>query len=173
MQPYLLTQIVTGMAHFWTRMNILYARFKASGGFRQFRAPFITGRRAGLGLLLLLGLSLGFYGMAKNTQAVTEPTPAAAKAEPVLCISAVQGRDGVPQVVFQRAENTLEEAMIEQGLEALVQGGFTVTHRACFESWQAGADFVTDGEVQLPEHATEADFVRALIQWKMQRQKTQ
>ncbi len=165
MQPDLFIQMAMGIAYLRTWLPSLYARFQAGEVFGRFGTSALSWRRVGVGSLLLLGLSLGLYGAVRSAAPMPNQEP-----EPVLCISAVQGREGAPQVVFQGAETSLAEAMANQGLEQLVQNGFTVTHQACFASWQAGADFVTDGEVQLPSEATEADFVRALMKWKMQRQ---
>lgn len=123
----------------------------------------LNGRKLALLLLLLISAGMTLW---RGTESL-HPSPDA-KSAPVLCISAVQGADAVPQVVYQGASRTIDEAMREQGMGQLVEAGYTVTHQACFDRWQAAADFVTGGQVMLPEGVTERDFVMALLKWKQQ-----
>ena len=97
--------------------------------------------------------------------AMPEPTPTEA-AEIVLCIGIVRDTQGRQHVFFQRGSETLEQTLAQDGKQQLVDEGFTVEHRNCYDSWQKAADFLTDGAVTLPENATEQDFIMTLMKWK-------
>jgi hypothetical protein len=85
--------------------------------------------------------------------------------EPVLCLTAISGSDGEPHVVYQKAGTTREEVMQSDGLGNLIEEGYEVLEETCFETWQDAADYFTNGEVMLPEYATEEDFMLALQKW--------
>jgi hypothetical protein len=134
------------------------------------RTPKLLKKRYMLlvGIILLLGVLLAAQRTASGS--VTAPAPAAtAEAGTVLCIGVVRDGAGAQHAFFQRAGDTLEQTLTEQGREGLVRDGFTLEHRNCYDSWQAAADWLTDGAVTLPEQATEQDFAKALLEWKQQR----
>ena len=119
-------------------------------------------------IILLLGVLLAAQRTASGS--VTAPDPAAtAETGTVLCIGVVRDGAGAQHAFFQRADDTLEQTLTEQGMAGLVHDGFTIEHRNCYASWQAAADWLTDGSVTLPEQATEQDFAKALLEWKQQR----
>ena len=98
-------------------------------------------------------------------QAIAEPTPTEA-AEIVVCLGVVRDTNGWQHGFLQRGSETLEQTFAQQGMQQLLDGGFTVEHRNCYDSWQKAADFLTNGAVTLPENATEEDFVAAMIEWQ-------
>jgi len=121
-----------------------------------------------IGLGICIGLSIMFGTATAAVKAPTVPTVETPGAT-VLCVNVVVGSDAVPWVIFQRAGATLEDAMREGGQAALVERGYRLEKQNCFESWQAAANFLTDNQVMLPDGATEADFVRAMMKWQKNR----
>lgn len=118
-------------------------------------------------LVLILGMLLA------GRSAVSSTTPPAddglvLEEKAVLCIGVVRYSNGMQDAFFQRPDESVEETLMAQSNAELVAQGFTVEHRDCYASWQAAADFLTDGRVTLPDNATEQDFTAALMGWKQQ-----
>ncbi len=134
--------------------------------FQRTPKPLKTWYMVLVGIILLLGVLLA----AQHTTSGSVTAPAAtAETGTVLCIGVVRDGAGAQHAFFQRAGDTLEQTLTEQGMAGLVHDGFTLEHRNCYASWQAAADWLTDGAVTLPEQATEQDFAKALLEWKQQR----
>lgn len=95
---------------------------------------------------------------------------AQAATNPVLCLTAIRGADNVPHVVYQTQERTREEVMQADGLGHLIDAGYSVLDETCFATWQEAADHFTDGEVILPDNATEMDMVLAVRKWATMKQ---
>ena len=104
---------------------------------------------------------------------VSDAAPAAAdgqvpEAEAVVCIGVARYSNGVEEAFFQRQGDSIETTLLAQHGNKLVSQGYMVEHRNCYGSWQAAADFLTDGQLTLPENATEAIFSMELLKWKRQ-----
>ncbi len=122
--------------------------------------------RSKLTILMLMPLLLvGACKPIVAEQVNTEPFPTK-DAEIVVCLGVVRDTNGWQHGFFQRGSETLEQTFAQQGMQTLVDEGFTLEHRYCYDSWQNAADFLTDGAVTLPENATEEDFVTALMEWQ-------
>ncbi len=129
----------------------------------------ITRRGIVVGVVLILTLIATVYGMRIGSASTPEQETVSAE-KIVICIGVIRDASGMQHAFFQRGGDTLEQTLTESGKTAIVREGFTVEHRNCYDSWQKAADFVTDGQVTLPENATEQDFTMALIKWKQQQQ---
>ena len=116
-------------------------------------------------LVLILGMLLAgrSAGNSATTPAVDGLVP---EEKSVLCIGVVRYSNGVQDAFFQRPDESVEETLMAQSNAELVPLGFTVEHRNCYSNYQAAADFLTDGQVTLPDNATEQDFTTALMGWK-------
>lgn len=118
-------------------------------------------------ILLLLGLFLGVHHAVSSSETANKDGIVPEEMA-VLCIGVVRYRNGVKDAFFQRPGEPLEALLMERKDAAQVSEGFTVEHRDCYESWQAAADFLTDGQLTLPDNANEAIFSMSLLKWKLQ-----
>ncbi len=116
-------------------------------------------------ILVFLGLFLALQGTASSQEIATD-NGVVPEEMAVLCIGVVRYRNGVQDAFFQRPGESIAATLMEQSEQALVDEGFTVEHRNCYDSWQAAADFLTDGQVTLPEDADEEIFSMTLLKWK-------
>lgn len=137
--------------------------------FQRTSKPLKKRRMVIVGIILLLGVLLAAQRTAASGSVTAPASEATSEAGTVLCIGVVRDGADAQHAFFQRAGDTLEQTLTEQGMAGLVHDGFTLEHRNCYDSWQAAADWLTDGAVTLPEQATEQDFAKALLEWKQQR----
>ena len=118
-------------------------------------------------ILMLLGVLVAISRISSETEAATADG-LMLEENSVLCIGVVRYSNGMQDAFFQRPDESVEETLMAQSNAELVAQGYTVEHRDCYASWQAAADFLTDGRVTLPDNATEQDFTAALMGWKQQ-----
>lgn len=139
-----------------------------------------------LGLVFVISRTLSDSDILTQSAVVPEATMAADPAsEPaatavpddgrvpedqaVICIGLVRYGNGVETSFFQRGGESVEATLIARHGKELVDQGYTVKHHDCYGNWQAAADWLTDGQVTLPENANEEIFSLELLKWKQQK----
>lgn len=130
-------------------------------------------------IILLVGLALGLRGhangaaIANDNELLPKPTTVVddrlvPEDQAVICIGVVRFTDGMLASVFQKGGESFEETLIRQTNAELVRQGYTIEYHNCYGNWQDAADFLTDGQVTLPENANEQVFTSELMKWKQQ-----
>ncbi len=88
----------------------------------------------------------------------------------VACIGVVLDKKGMQHGFLQLAGQTLDQVLTDLGKTTVVRQGYTIQHNDCYESWQGAADFMTDGEMTVPDNMTAENFMIAYFQWKANKQ---
>ena len=139
---------------------------------------WVTDRRK-LAVLILLVLILTLAMRDAPTDTGSTDTPATAVPDSVIqnqkgvpeagiiaCIGVVLDKKGMQHGFLQEAGQTLDQLFTDLGKVTLVREGYTIQHNNCYEDWQGAADFMTDGEMTVPDNITAENFMIAYFQWK-------
>jgi len=128
----------------------------------------VAQRRLTLAILILLTVVIFSFLHTGSRAEMATDDDLVPEAQAVICIGVAHYRNGVQEAFFQRGGESVEATLIQQHGPEMVALGYTVEHQNCYGNWQAAADFLTDGQVRLPDDADEAIFSIELLKWKQQ-----